>query len=291
VLNTTCNGIYEEGLAPWIANPYSLVSWWGMEKFVTHIYYRISRYLCNIKNIALVSTGKNPPLALDEDAKNQTLKMFKGIGSLCNKVGMTLSSKSANKTVTRLEAGQLRTHDDLLKSIEELDVRIVDEMEDRLFFYVPPTRAERYNKINSFGEPVSKNFVSAAFDIKESGNCYATGRFTACVFHAMRALEVALLAFSSVFSIQTDRANWQNVIEQIENKIRELGKAPKSHIEKEKFEFYSQAASSFMFFKDAWRNYTAHSRGKYTEEEADAIYRNVSSFMKRLAEGGISEPL
>jgi hypothetical protein len=52
---------------------------------------------------------------------------------------------------------------------------------------------------------------------------------------------------------------------------------------------YSQIASSFMIVKDAWRNYTAHARGKYTEEEADAIYRNVGSFMKRLAEHGIHE--
>ena len=52
---------------------------------------------------------------------------------------------------------------------------------------------------------------------------------------------------------------------------------------KEQQEYFSQAASHFMFLKDAWRNYTAHARGKYTEEEADMIIVNVRAFMQKLA--------
>jgi hypothetical protein len=38
-----------------------------------------------------------------------------------------------------------------------------------------------------------------------------------------------------------------------------------------------------MFLKDAWRNYTAHARGKYTEEEAKLIIENTRAFMQKLA--------
>ncbi|MGE0404985.1 MAG: hypothetical protein AB7O65_01705, partial [Candidatus Korobacteraceae bacterium] len=55
---------------------------------------------------------------------------------------------------------------------------------------------------------------------------------------------------------------------------------------KVKHEAYSQAASTFVFFKDAWRNYTAHARGKYLECEADTIFRNVGLFMAKLAQMG-----
>jgi hypothetical protein len=58
---------------------------------------------------------------------------------------------------------------------------------------------------------------------------------------------------------------------------------------KDKLEKYSQIANNFMFFKDAWRNYTAHIRGKYTEDEADAIYRNVRAFMQGLVTVGLAE--
>ena len=48
-------------------------------------------------------------------------------------------------------------------------------------------------------------------------------------------------------------------------------------------EFYAQAASHFGVLKDAWRNYTAHARGVYTEEMAEDIFTNVKGFMQNLA--------
>lgn len=38
-----------------------------------------------------------------------------------------------------------------------------------------------------------------------------------------------------------------------------------------------------MMLKEAWRNYTAHDRGKFTEEEADMLLLNVRIFMQKLA--------
>jgi hypothetical protein len=155
--------------------------------------------------------------------------------------------------------------------------------------YIPRERSERYNrKVDAFGFATT-NFPSSTFDLLESGNCYAAGRFTGCVFHLMRALEVPLSSFADVYGVPTDKANWHNIIEAIESKLRLAGKAAKSPDEKEAHEKHCQAANGFMFFKDAWRNYTAHARGKYTEEEADAIYRNVCAFMKKLAEIGLQE--
>jgi len=38
-----------------------------------------------------------------------------------------------------------------------------------------------------------------------------------------------------------------------------------------------------MFIKEAWRNYTAHAHGKYTEEEAATMVVSVRAFMQKLA--------
>ena len=48
-------------------------------------------------------------------------------------------------------------------------------------------------------------------------------------------------------------------------------------------ELYAQAASHFGVLKDAWRNYTAHARGKYDEREAADIMTGVRAFMQKLA--------
>jgi hypothetical protein len=91
-------------------------------------------------------------------------------------------------------------------------------------------------------------------------------------------------------NVPTNKENWQQIIEKIESEIRLLPQASvKPHNWKEKQEQYSQVANNFMFFKDACRNYTAHARGKYTEDEADSIYRNVRSFMQGLAKMGLQE--
>jgi hypothetical protein len=109
----------------------------------------------------------------------------------------------------------------------------------------------------------------------------------------MRVLEIGLVSFARLFpAVPTNKENWQQIIEKIESEIREMPKvAMKASDWKEKQEKYSQIANNFMFFKDAWRNYTAHARGKYTEDESDVIYRNVRSFMQGLTAQGISEPI
>jgi hypothetical protein len=164
-------------------------------------------------------------------------------------------------------------------------------MQDHLFMHIPAGCSERYDKEELFGKGVGTAFPSASFDIREAGNCYAAGRYTACVFHLMRALEIGLGVFGRVFNLELGQTNWQPFIEQIESTIAELGKAPgKSVAQKKKHEEYSQAASSFMIFKDAWRNYTAHARGRYTEEEADSILRNVEAFMRQLTRIALKEP-
>lgn len=100
----------------------------------------------------------------------------------------------------------------------------------------------------------------------------------------MRILELGLTALGKVFAVSLAHTNWHPAIIDIEKAVRNMGAAPnKSPNWKDEQEFYSQAASSLMLLKDAWRNYTAHARGKYTEEEASQIMDNVKTFMQKLA--------
>jgi hypothetical protein len=212
------------------------------------------------------------------------------IRSLCGDVGLRVSTKCVDDILETAAKGH-QTVGEMTELISQLEKTIKWEMEDRLFMYVPPARAGRYDLAEPFGPEFSKSFPSATFDSKEAGNCFACGRYTACVFHLMRVLEIGLVAFAQLFpAVPTNKENWQQIIEKIESEIREMPKAAvKAADWKEKQEKYSQLVSSFMFFKDAWRNYTAHARGKYTEDEADAIYRNVRSFMQGLVRLGLAE--
>jgi hypothetical protein len=101
----------------------------------------------------------------------------------------------------------------------------------------------------------------------------------------MRALEIPLRCLAAQFGVSSDHANWQNIIEQTEKHVRNMGNDPAKTADwKDQQEFYSQACAQFMVFKDAWRNYTAHARtGKYDEQEARLIMESIKNFMQKLA--------
>ena len=100
----------------------------------------------------------------------------------------------------------------------------------------------------------------------------------------MRVLERGLKVFADRFGVLSDHTNWHNIIEGIEKAVRNSGSDPNRPPDwKDQQEFYSQAASHFMMLKDAWRNYVAHERGKFTEEETEVLLLNVRSFMQKIA--------
>src|SRR5205085_5356579 len=59
----------------------------------------------------------------------------------------------------------------------------------KIFMYLPASDAEYYDQEALFGQEVATKFPQANKEIKEAGNCYATGNYTASVFHLMRAVE------------------------------------------------------------------------------------------------------
>jgi len=235
------------------------------------------------------------PRRLEREERAETARHLKLADNHISKCGLRTSVEAVREfggVLLAWESPYLAeiAADNVVARIEEIERTIKREMRSILFMYLPADRALRYNQEEPFGGKVATAFPSAKFDLQESGNCYSLSPFTASVFHLMRALEVALTTFAAQFGITMSHTNWQPIIEQLESKIRDLSKASsKTAADKNLCEFYAQAASSFMFLKDAWRNYTAHVRGRYVEQEADTIYRNVGAFMQKLANGGIRE--
>ena len=199
----------------------------------------------------------------------------------CEALGLDLSVAH----LKRMAKSDDRRLSSLLQGLEEAQQRIWDELNSRVYVQIGFDRSKYYEPEGPpFGQLVADNFPSASFDIVEACKCHALQRSTACVFHLMRVLEIGLKGFAGRFAISADHTNWHNIIEGIEKSVRNIGSDPSRTSDwKEQQEFFSQAASHFMTFKDAWRNYTAHARGKYTDEEAEVIMINVRMFMQKLA--------
>ena len=172
--------------------------------------------------------------------------------------------------------------------LKEMQNNILDDLTSAWFLMIPAGRRALYEQSEPpFGEEVAGEFLEAKYDIEAAARCMALNEYTAAVFHLMRILEIGLRAFAAAVGLPSSSGvqfeNWKNIIDQIEKKIRELEQTPKSPEKSETLRVYSQAATNFMYFKDAWRNHVSHARATYDDRESANIWNHVKPFMRDLS--------
>ncbi|MGB8060844.1 MAG: hypothetical protein WCF26_02970 [Candidatus Sulfotelmatobacter sp.] len=284
-------------LMPWEANPYDPISWWDMFLNSALLFFNLGHMTEQIFNESLITptTGEVPfpshllKQPISDELRANALKTYQLVVDSCSTVGMPITVATAEELIEKINGRQDYEHDLLISDNNALRRLMRKEMMKKVFLYMTPERAAYWPKTDKFifGDKVMNALPSAGYDINEASACIAMARGTAAVFHLMRAMEIALGVLAAKFSISIDHTNWQNAIDQIEKKIGQMGQDPTWKAQsdwKDQQELYSQAISHLRVVKDAWRNYTAHARGKFTEEEAQDVYRDVKRFMQTLAE-------
>lgn len=198
---------------------------------------------------------------------------------------LDLSMSKPKAALLSYEARNTSQVEALRSRSRDLLETMVHELHSVLFLPIRVSARDYLSDEQLFGNRVSSAFEDARYDIQEAGKCLALGRSTACVYHTMRVLEHGLCALADKFKIPFEHKSWNSVIEPIEKAIRDIksGQRRKPKNWKANEQFYSEAATQFMHFKNAWRNYTAHKQFTYTEESAEAIFRHVRDFMKHIS--------
>lgn len=256
---------------PWQINPCRLINWWDMEKFSAHIFVSIGRLLERVCKFY----ASQPQNAVDADATSGINTFLDEIEERIAEIGLHFSLVQVQRT--RVSVANGTNHQTVSTLLNELEARIRDEMRTNLFLFVPQSRAGFYAKPESFGQDVNKRFPSIQFDLVESGNCFAVGRATACVFHLMRIMEVGVQEFGKKLGVSfADEKNWQNILDEINKAIKSLPKSPHT-VE------MSQVSANLYAVKVAWRNEVMHPKDTYTLEEAENLIRQVKIFMEQLA--------
>lgn len=136
-----------------------------------------------------------------------------------------------------------------------------------------------------FGDTVADRFPSTNYDAQEAIYCLVGLRNTACVFHLMRVMEVALEAIGKVAGVQILRRedrSWGNMLTEIDKKLA----ANKKSVDQDWIKrrgLLEMAYPAIEAAKRAWRDPTMHVEKKYTQEEAKRIFLYVSPFMLDLS--------
>jgi hypothetical protein len=286
-------------LPPWRENPYRLVSLWDMVQFSAQQWFWAGYALESLITDCVLKPGPGdvgiPAGVLHEpisdETKTKAYEWLEHVHKECSGIGLYISAETVSEIRERLVEEEPPPPDWqwLIHQLRGLQKMIRKEMKGKFFLHVTPERMRFWPTMrvqNIFGDAVATAFPSARIDVSEAGICLSLSRGTASVFHLMRVLEIGLTALGAVFRVSLAHTNWAPAIDQIESKIRDMHKDPawKAFPDcKEQQEFYAQAASHFGILKDAWRNYTAHARGVYTEEKATLIFDNMRDFMQTLA--------
>lgn len=218
-------------------------------------------------------------MELPAEWRKSILSILTSVEKNCESIGLKLAVQAIRDYRAELESGRIKTYSDASEVIVTLDKIIVLQLRENLFMAIPPDRASFYAEPQLFGEEVSRRFSRCQYDIEESGNCYAAGRGTACAFHLMRVMEVAVQEFGTALGIAlTNEKNWQSILDEINKAIKLLpGKDSRAIA-------LSQAAGHLYNVKVAWRNPTMHPKITYTLEEAADLISNVKAFMNELVQ-------
>ena len=173
--------------------------------------------------------------------------------------------------------------------LETLFFSFTAELRKNAFFRIATDKEKYFERDDLFGADVSRAFTKCVDEVRNAGNCYALEQYEASAFHSMRVLERGLRALAAKFGVPFNNATWNTVIEQTEKQIRKMdsGFGPDWKVQQK---FYAQAATHFMFLKDAWRNHIMHvDDTPYDAGRAFSVLDHVRQFMQALAEGGLTD--
>jgi hypothetical protein len=235
----------------------------------------------------IAEIDQKPLEPLDAEAKQRVAISLNYLHVHCLQMGLKVSTAMLAKW-TRGRAPATQAELQMLVDI------VIAELKEELFLYVPSHRAKYYElALQSF---ITTAFPLASKELVAAGNCLASGLYTACVFHSMRAAEIGLRVLGKTLDVSfpdkpIELAEWQQILDQAESRIKEMQKAPTKdrRFKDEELHFFAQAAKQFTYFKDAWRVRVAHARETYEEAPATRVLSHTLEFFEVLATR-LSEP-
>ena len=175
------------------------------------------------------------------------------------------------------------------REFELLKSALQQEIGSKFFLYVPNHRAAHFENDAILSARAKGGFATAYAELREAGSCYAVGRYTGCVLHAMRSVEVGVKAMSRALGYSPpdlEQQDWHPILEKCESIIRDMKALPRGQQKEEDTRFTRRQRLSFGSSEDAMLRQPC--APMFQEAEAKAIleaYRFVLRGVgERLAE-------
>jgi hypothetical protein len=109
---------------------------------------------------------------------------------------IALELTSSLATVRKIRAvltGSDPTYSSLHSLHIELEGRLIDEAEAKVFLALNIREADIYNNPRKGWEEIVERFPDTVTDIEEASKCFALSRYAAAIFHSVQVVEVGLI--------------------------------------------------------------------------------------------------
>lgn len=214
-------------------------------------------------------------------------KCMHDISRIAEQLNLDATLQSLNYSLTVFKRGQIDSNNNMIlnlneakrleRSLDNTRQNFLAQMNSKLMFVIDTQYSEHlYSEAPPFGSIVDDAFPKAGSEISEAAKCLALQRPTATVFHLMRAMELAVQKIADNFGIVLVERVWGNLLSDIDKEIKKM---PKDEVRN----YWSAIHTHLYHVKQAWRNDTMHPKTTYTEQEAEAVFIAVKSFMVELA--------
>ena len=234
-------------------------------------------------NPVVIKLTEGPETIFFPELRDKLKSHYGEIVAFCNDFDLPVSAACGREILELLEGEHTSTAKWLHPPTHELGKRIRAELESRMFLYVPKDNSAFYQKPLDKWDKTIVAYPSATFDVEEASKCLALHRNTACVFHAMRVLELGLKSLASALGLTLDwhERSWGKILNKIKEEIGRRNKSADPAWTPERT-FFEDAYSSLHAVKDAWRNTTMHVEKVYDFDRSEHIYRSVRALMEQL---------
>jgi hypothetical protein len=219
------------------------------------------------------------------DPVEHSIVQLKQCHELFTDLKLKISGKHFHRMIAAIDQGGF-TYGQCATKIDTLITLIIDELSEKLILQIWDHKRNFYDDPFPFRLDLPFKWPSVSFDVAEAAKCFATERDTACVFHLMRVMEMALVLLAKDLGLPSEDANWNKILDRADKMLRDVRdhKEAKPPDWKDKEVFYSQACALLRNVKNAWRNDVMHLEKKYTSDEAALIFQAVKLFIEFLAE-------
>ena len=259
-----------------------------MKRFFAHALFGDGRALERMAS--LLQSFKNPSAQIKRRHCESFLDIFKRIGNGCEYLELSAAKASCDEIIrlcSNTDDAKLPKTGEIQSLFIELNKRIEVELKAHTYLCIPKEQSDFYSNPLKDWQTTISAFPKATYDIEEASKCLSLRRNTACVFHLMRVMGAGVTALGKSLNDPTLDAShnltWDNVLrrcaKESEKEFKDM--APVWQSDKQ---FFATATAKLYAVKDAWRNPNSHEVGqKYTDEEAEDIYRTIRSFVRLLA--------